>query len=323
MLMFFYACSEKPKEENPQEKPKNSLAQLNEQIAAEPNNAALLFRRATYFFDNNNGKMAYDDVAKAVSIDSTKDDYYMLLANIHFKGLQMQKSIDAFHKAIELNAANSEAHLKLAELHLYLKEYSKSLNEANEALRIDKTIAKGYFIKGFAYKESGDTSKAISSFQTATEVKPDYYDAYIQLGNIFSARKHPLALEYYNNALKIRPSSTEALYNRGLFLQNNNQIELAQNDYNTILKIDNTYSDASYNLGYIEMAMKNDYKSAIKYFTDAIRINSDYVEAWYNRGLCYDYLNDKVSAEKDYRQALTIVPTYKLAKERLRKLGRK
>jgi tetratricopeptide (TPR) repeat protein len=317
---ILFACVQNVKEDTTEKKPKDSLAVLNEQIASNPANSSLLFRRAEYFFNSNNGKMAYDDITKAIAIDSSKEDYYMLLANIHFKGLQIEKSIHAFEKAIELNPANPEPHVKLAELYLYLKAYPKSLKEADDALRMDKNIAKAYFIKGFAFKEEGDTGKAISSFQTAAEVKPDYYDAYIQLGNIFAVRKDKLSLQYYNNAIKIRPQSTEALYNRGLLLQNVGQIELAENDYNTIIKIDPTYADAYYNLGFIELSMKEDYKAAIKQFTNAINANNNYAEAFYNRGLSYELLGDKEAARKDYQSALTIIPTYKLAKDKLKQL---
>ena len=143
----------------------------------------------------------------------------MLMADISFKGLLIQKSLDAFAKAIQLNPENIQGHLKLSELLLYIKAYDKCLEQANEVLKIDKNTAKAYFIKGFAYKETGDTSRALSSFQTSVEIDADYYDAYIQLGNIETARKHRIALQYYNNALQLQPGSTEALYNRGLLFQ--------------------------------------------------------------------------------------------------------
>jgi tetratricopeptide (TPR) repeat protein len=279
----------------------------------------LYFRRSQIFMQKKNTKQAFDDIVKAVSIDSTNAGYFLQLADISFIGLQIQTSIDAFKKAISLEPKNKDAHMKLAELYLYIKAYPQCLAEANEALMIDKYIAKAYFIKGFAYKETGDTSKALSSFQTVVEIQPEYYDAYIQLGNIQAARKNKIALQYYNNALRIQPSSTEAFYNRGLMYQNMGEIEKATEDYNSILKVDRNYADAHYNLGYIDLAFKKDYNSAINHFTDAIRINNQYAEAFYNRGVAYDFLGDKKSAEKDYRKALNIVPTFKLAKDRLKK----
>jgi tetratricopeptide (TPR) repeat protein len=326
IVLFFVivvtACKQKedkPVIENKDSLNKSEFTLLNDQIAANPGNAALYFRRSQIFMQKKNTKQAFDDIVKAVSIDSTNAGYFLQLADISFIGLQIQTSIDAFKKAISLEPKNKDAHMKLAELYLYIKAYPQCLAEANEALMIDKYIAKAYFIKGFAYKETGDTSKALSSFQTVVEIQPEYYDAYIQLGNIQAARKNKIALQYYNNALRIQPSSTEAFYNRGLMYQNMGEIEKATEDYNSILKVDRNYADAHYNLGYIDLAFKKDYNSAINHFTDAIRINNQYAEAFYNRGVAYDFLGDKKSAEKDYRKALNIVPTFKLAKDRLKK----
>ena len=308
----------KAEKKQTQEVKKDELALLNDEIVADTENAALYFRRSQIFMQKNNIKQAFDDINKAVTIDSTKMDYVLALADICFKGLQIQKSIDTYKKAISINPKSTEAHMKLSELYLYLKAYPSCLSEANEALKIDKNIAKAYFLKGFAYKETGDTSKAISSFQTAVEIKSEYYDAYIQLGNIEAARKHKIALQYYNNALRLQPNSTEALYNRGLLFQNMGELDRAVIDYTFILKIDNRYADAHYNLGYIDLAYMKDYKSAITHFTDVIRINSQSAEAYYNRGVAFELSGDNTSAEKDYRQALSIVPTFKLAKDKLK-----
>lgn len=318
-LVFILSCQQKEEKKTPEVK-KDEFAQLNEDIVNQPGNAKLYFRRSQIFLQKNNLSQSYEDILKATKLDSTNVAYLIMLADVSFKELKIQNTVDAFKKAITLDPENKEAHLKLSELYLYVKAYPQCLAQANEALRIDRNIAKAYFIKGFAYKETGDTSKAISSFQTVVELQPEYYDAHIQLGNIYVAKKNRIALEYYNNALRISPNSTEALYNRGLFYQENRSIEKAETDYQNIIKIDPAYADAHYNLGYLDLVYNKDYKSAIVHFTDAIRINDNYVEAFFNRGVCYEYTGDLQAAEKDYRHALSIVPNYKLAKDRLSKI---
>jgi tetratricopeptide (TPR) repeat protein len=314
-----FSCSEKKSEQQEAKKEVDSFAKLNNDIKENPGRADLYFERAKVFAGRNVLQQAFEDAQKAISLDSTKAEYYFLLADISFKGLQITKAVGAFEKVIALEPRNTDAMLKLSELYLYIKLYPKSIFYANEALRVDKNISKAYFLKGFSYKEAGDTGRSVSSFQTAVDLQPDNYDAYIQLGNIYAAKKNPVALQYYENALRIRPSSTEALYNRGLFFQNSGNTEKAVEDYNTIIKLDPTYGDAYYNLGYINVTVNKDYKEAVKNFTDAIRVTESYAEAFYNRGVAFEMLGDKASAEKDYRKALEIVPTFKLAKRKLEK----
>ena len=74
-------------------------------------------------------------------------------------------------------------------------------------------------MKGMNYKEIKDTAKAISSMQTAVEQDQTYYSAYIQLGILCAAQKNPLAVQYYKNAMRIQPNSTEAWYDLGKYYQ--------------------------------------------------------------------------------------------------------
>src|ERR1043165_101908 len=159
------------------------------------------------------------DINKAISIDSSKSDYYVTQANIHFATLNVPKSEESFLKAIEVDKKNIEPHLKPAELYLYLKKYKESIAESNAVIDIDRHRAKAYFLKGYVYAEAGDTTKAVNNYMTCVEEEPAYYDAFMQLGLIYSRRLKPLAVDYLNRALALHPKSTEALYARGLFYQ--------------------------------------------------------------------------------------------------------
>jgi tetratricopeptide (TPR) repeat protein len=117
----------------------------------------------------------------------------------------------------------------------------------------------------------------------------------------------------------VQPSSTEDLYNRGLYFQNRGDVSKAIADYNAILKIDPSYSDAYFNLGYINSVLSANYREAIKFYSEAIRTNDQYAEAFFNRGVCYEKLGDKAAAKKDFTSTLSISPTYKAAADKLNK----
>ncbi len=295
--------------------------QLNKQILREPNNATAYFQRAKIYLEKDNINQAYADASKAVSLDSSKMDYLLLLADVSFRGLQVRKSVETYEKCLRLDPKNLEANLKLAEIYLYIKGYAKSIMYANEAMKIDQKLTKPYFLKGFVYKESGDTAKALSSFETVVDLEPENYDAHIQLGNLYAAMHNKIALQYYGNAISLRPRSTEALYNRGLFLQNIGELNKAIGDYKVILKLDPKYTDAHYNIGYIALVHQKDYLKAIEQFSEAIRLNKDYVEAYYNRGLAHEFKGEIKEALADYHKALGIFPTYKLAAARIEMLS--
>lgn len=323
-LILTSACRESREKENTEAtemtdsvRSGNMLIGLNERISKDTTDAEAYYSRAKLFLQRGILQQAFQDAGKAVSLDSGKAAYYLLLADISFRGLQIHKAVQAFERCLQLEPDNMEANLKLSELYMYLKAYPKSIDYANAVLRIDNRNARAYFIKGFVYKESGDTARAVSSFTTAVEMDPDYYDAYIQLGLIYGAKGNDLAIQYYSNALKVRPGSEEALYNRGFYYQEDSQLQKAEEDYQAILAKNSSYKEAWYNLGFIELVNRKNYPAAIKNFSAAINIDEHYVEAYYNRGLAYEFSGDMESAIKDYRAALNIFPNYGLALDRL------
>lgn len=323
LLLFalFSSCNNSPKTEK--EKTASTtdlnLAELNSAILKKPGSAQLYFQRAKIFLQKNVQNQAFSDLQTATKIDSSNTEYLMLLGDVAFKSFQIKKTSDTFEKVVQLDPKNKEAYLKLAELYFYIKGYQRCLLYTNEALKIDDKLVKAYSLRGFAYKEMGDTAKAVSSFNTVLDLLHDDYDTYIQLGNIYSVRTNPLALQYYNNALRLEPNSTEAYYNRGLYYQNRGEVEKATNDYLSIIKIDPSYADAFFNLGFINSVMKDNCKEAIPYYSSAIQTNDQYAEAYFNRGLCYEKLGDLNSARKDFKATLGIIPTYKAAKLKLNK----
>jgi tetratricopeptide (TPR) repeat protein len=319
LILFLSSCrsGEKKQDDKVETAGSQTMSQLNAAIAKNPQQASLYFQRAQLFLRNNVQNQAFLDLDKACKLDSTNTQYLLQLADLAFKTFQIRKASETFEQVTRVDPKNLEAYLKLSELYFYIKGYQRCLLYTNEALKLDKRNVKAYSLRGFAYKEMGDTAKAVSSFNTVLDIDPNDYDTHIQLGNIYSVRANPLAFEYYNAALRIQPRSTEALYNRGFLFQNRGDLKNAVADYQAILKIDPRYSDAYFNLGYISSVLKKDYKEAIIQYTEAIKVNDQYAEAFYNRGVCYELTGDKEAARKDYRAALAILPTYKEAKAKL------
>lgn len=316
-ILFFSSCTTKTNDKelldtNLTDAGNDSiLLAFNERIRKNPNDPEVYHERALYYFEQKNDvEQAFADMRRVFTIDTTTSKYFVTLADLYLaKG--MSGNVKAsLNKAIEIDSKNIAAYTKLAEMNLYIKDYNACLKTADNVLKIDIYNPRAYFIKGMAFKELGDTAKAASSFQTVVEQDPEYYNAYIQLGLLYSAIKNPLALDYLNNALNLQPQSIEAYYAIAMFFQETGNINKAIEVYNTILKIDPTYNDAHFNLGYIAMVMQNDMAKAIKHFSDNISYHPNNYEAYYMRGLCYERMKDKASAERDYRQALNLYPQY-------------
>ncbi len=301
-----------------------ALAKLNEQIVGEPNNADLLHERAQYYLNDKKFDLGFEDMKRVMILDSSKAPYFITLSDLYFVTNQTGNSKAALEKCLSLDDKNIDAMLKLAELYFYVKKHDECFKYLNMALKIDKYNSKAYFMKGMNYKEIKDTAKAISSMQTAVEQDQTFYNAYIQLGILNAAQKNRVAIDYYKNALRVQPNSTEALYNLGKFYQDIKDYKNAYVYYKTVVKIDPKNKFAYFNMGAMDLSDKKTITAtSLASFTSAITIDPKYVDAYYGRGICYQMMGDKKDAILDFQTCLSIDPTYEPASRALLELSGK
>ena len=289
---------------------------ISSKILKDDDNPDLYHERAKLYIQLNDIEAARADMQKVISIDTTKADYFYTLADLYFMMGKAGNSKAALEKCLSIEENHANAILKLAELSYYLKDYKKVIELTNKVIETDRNNELAYFIKGRAAKEAGDTINAIKLFQKSTSINTKYYDAYIQLGIIFAAKKSELALDYYNNALNIMPNNPEALYNLGMYMQETGQYNKAIEAYTSIIQVKPTgkyefyLKLANYNLGYVHYQYLSVYEKASKFFNEAVLIDPEYVEALYMRGLCLEKLGDVDGARRVYKKALEIKPDY-------------
>ena len=286
---------------------------INEQIKKNPSDLSLFQSRAKYLFDKGEVNAAIADMHRIIKLDSNKSEYYLTLAEILLITGNGGGVKQALEKCISLDPKNIQGRLKMAELMMLTNDFKGSLKQIDEALKIDKYNAKAYFIKGMAFKQVGDTAKAVSSFKTTVEQDPEYYHAYMQLGLIYARVNNKFAIDYFKSAIKNNPKSIEAYYALGMFYQENNMSELAIAAYDAILKIDASHKNTHFNKGYVYSEYLNDFTKAVVHYNDAVKYAPDFVEAFYQRGFTYERMKNVKNALSDYQQALKLNPTYTLA----------
>ena len=294
-----------------------ALLKLNAEVEKNPTNADVFHKRAQYHLSTRNFDAGFEDMKRVMMIDSSKAPSFITLSDLYFVTNQTGNSKAALEKCISLDDKNVDAILKLAELYFYVKKHDDCFKYINMALKIDKYNSKAYFMKGMNYKEIKDTAKAISSMQTAVEQDQSFYNAYMQLGILNAAQKNPIAVDYYKNALRVQPNSTEIWYAIGKYYQDVENWDKAIEAYNVLLQIDAKNKNANYNIGSINLVGKKDYKTALKYFTAALSSDPAYVDAYYGRGVCYQAMGDKKKAVVDFNACLSINPMHELAKKAL------
>jgi tetratricopeptide (TPR) repeat protein len=328
MLLVFGCINDKDKgqgksENIAQASPSRVLDSLSTLLKSDSLNPELRFQRAKAALAGNNLNLAFTDVNVAASLDSNRVDIQLLKADIALMANRSRLSKQALERVVALEPGNREALMKLAELHYLVTEYKKALGYLDMLQKNNPRDAEAFFMRGMIYRDARDSSKAVAAWQSAVEIDQKHYDAYLQLGILLSAKKDPIAVQYLNNALNIKPNRTEALYAKGMFFQQIDSVRTAMKVYENILAIDSLHRSALYNSGFLNYTALKDYRTATVFFAKCIRYYPKDVDALYMRGLSFEQLGEYMKANRDYSAALEYNPAYEKAVDGIKRIANK
>ncbi|MBK9506255.1 MAG: tetratricopeptide repeat protein [Chitinophagaceae bacterium] len=300
------------------------IADLSLQINGNPQNAGLYYARANEYFNFGNLKFALDDYKKAFLLDSTNATLALGLSDCLFELNNADGAIGILKDYLKTDPDNIDIMLNLA-IDYYLlpkPQYQKAIEVLNDVLKVDVQNSEAYFYKGMIYKETTDTTKAISNFQTAVEADPDYYDAYMQLGLLYAEQNNDIAIKYFDNAIALNDGSNEAHYAKAKYYQDRGRISEAIGFYKKMIVADPQDANAIYNLATIYFGIDS-IQQAYRFYELAIKQAPAKAMGYYGKGLCAEELKNKEEAISLYNQALNLDPDLKVAEERLLILNEK
>ena len=94
------------------------------------------------------------------------------------------------------------------------KSFDMAITHYNKALEINPDFANTYYNLGNVFLRRGELDKAIKHYTKALDLAPDLPEAHLNMGNaLLKQGKLEQAIAYYNKAIKVRPDYREALQN--------------------------------------------------------------------------------------------------------------
>ena len=199
----------------------------------------------------------------------------------------------------------------LAELNLRLVRFSKAIELYKRVIKLKPDYAEAYNNMGVAYKENSDFSAAIESYRKAISLKPGLVEAYNNLGLAYNKLgEYQKSIDAYNKALGLKPDYAEAHNNLGVVYNELYKHEEAVISYNKAIKFNNKYVSAYYNLGNAFNALDN-YEEAVSNFKKAIQLNPNHSDAHSNLGVPLIALGRYEEALEIYDKAIQLDPINK------------
>ncbi len=151
------------------------------------------------------------------------------------------------------------------------------LNEAishyETALQIKPDYAEAHYNLAEALVQKGRLDEAIAHYQAALQTDPDYGDARNNLGNALMRQDRvDEAIVQYQRALQTRPDSAGTHVNLGNALIRKGRVDEAIAQYREALQINPDFAEAHYNLSKV-LLQKGEENEAIAHYQRAVQIN--------------------------------------------------
>lgn len=313
LAAFFVACKSEPKKADATvDVTDPALAKLNALLAEDPNNDSLLYRRAEVFYDLEGYDEALVDLETAIKIDSMIPAYYHLMADVYLdyaRPNDSRRAIEVLKTAERKFPGFTPTLLKLSEFQLIVRQHNDALASLDRILKTDPQNAEAFYMAGRVALDMGDTTRAVKSLEKSVQIDVDNADAWLFLGRIFSNKNNPRALQFFDNALRVDSTSLEAREFKAAYYKRRGEFNKAFEVYTDIIRRNPDYSNAYFDMGIIYLEMDSLGK-AYDNFNIAIKTDPLFVKAYYYRGLTAEKQGRRDAALNDYTQASKMSPNF-------------
>jgi tetratricopeptide (TPR) repeat protein len=321
ILLLLVSCSDS-------EKPKKQIEDtqtIDELFKKYPDSLDIIIKHGNTLLTRYDYDNALKDGAKAFRLDSNNLEARFLYANaLNNRASRTFSDVLTaqrhFQVVVNKQPKNTRALVALGSTFAQQQDFKQAFAYVNEALRIDKHYRDAYVMKGSMYLSMDERELAKSSYQTAIEQDPDFFEAYIFLGDIYMHEGNPLCIDYYRSAVKLKPNSMDALYSLAYGYQQTKQYEKALGTYREMVKKDKSFAPSYFQQGHIKQFGQNQPDSASYYYFEALRVEPRYVEAWHNLGYLSETKGDRSKALEYYSKALHYDPEFQLTQEAVDRL---
>lgn len=209
----------------------------------------------------------------------------------------------------------------MASTWVQVKHWENSVTLFEHAIAVNENETPSFVVAynnlGHALLSEKRYEDAVSKFQRAIEINPNYSKPQNNLGNALSELKRfNEAIKHYRQAISIEPNYAEAFNNLGNALGQVGKQKEAIASYYEAIRINEDYDEAYFNLG-IALSQQGQIKEAILQYRKALKINPRFIQVHNNLADLLTQMGDTEGTLFHYKQAINIDPGFAKAHNNL------
>lgn len=268
------------------EDPKARLADYDEAIKVDPDNAELLRTRGTFLLTEKKFDEALKDLDKAVELAPDDSDAFEARGVTLFLLNKNEDALKCFNRVIELQPKSAMAYTHRARIQALGNKLDEALKDLDKAIELEPHLVMAFLLRARIYQQQGESKKAIADADEALRLAPDdpqalqmhavllagngklsdaivnlrqvakndpeNLEVQLQLGLFYAAdRRQQEAIEIFNRILEQKPDNAFVLRNRGDAWLGLGKLKEAITDYEAALKLDEKDSGVLNNLAWL------------------------------------------------------------------------
>ena len=212
-----------------------------------------------------------------------------------------------FEEAIKIRPPYADAQANLSTVLLRQSRFQEAIPHGYEALRLHQSPENENNL-AIGLAGIGRTAEAVSHYEMAVKLRPNYVEALNNLGNSYMVlgRKQD-ALNAYQTAVKYVPTYVDAYVNIGFVLMGAGHPTEGLAAYEQACKLSPASPGTQINLANAYSSVGR-FADALVHYQEAIRLNSNNSDSWYFLGNCLINMGKYAEAEQPYLNSIKLNP---------------
>lgn len=235
-------------------------------------------------------------------------DFTAIRMNLGKVFLQLNQAEDAifqFQAVLRKDPEKVEALTQLGHLFLVMKRYVQAQEFFKQVLSIQPQ-AEAFNNLGVIESQLGHPEEALEYYQEAVKLKPKSTDYLYNLANALKKQNKPTeALPFLEQILELDPNHEAACYQLGAYFLEEKRYARATQLFHRVLEINPERSDAHVFLGGMAF-MAGNLEQALEHFLKRAESHSEDHKTLYNLGVIYEKLGQLDASSRHMNQALVV-----------------
>jgi len=220
------------------------------------------------------------------------------------------ETIESLNSLLEADPHNLALLEKRKVLYLEKNNNQKAIADLQHCINLAPDSSRYYMELADLFMKDGKMNSTLALLEKASKIDPNNSDIWIKVSEIYLLyRKYEEVIKFANKAIDVNYYNDKAYFIKGYAYREAGNNEAAISNLRQCLKNNPNNYEANIEIAVIYSEIKNDL--AITYFKNAIALDSNNINAYYNLGLYYqnnDFLNEAISTYKDIIEIDSVFP---------------